>query len=347
MDTHDPHDAHDAHDHSHEHEHDPHDATKHVDLVLEGGGVKNVALLGAVLALAQAGYEFPRVAGTSGGAIIAAAVAAYQRAGLDLDGLFDFVAKIDNSQFTRYRQSGRIAGPISGIADLLREGGLHSSDYIYEILGPPLEKAGVSTFRDLRIDDDHGTGLPESQRYSLVVYVSDLTRRVIVRLPWDYPEYGRNPDEQSVIAAVQASMSIPFYFKPVKLPTEGGAVTWVDGGLLVNFPINTFDRADAKPPRWPTWGVKVSSSPRWSKDEPVRSPLRLGVRCLQTLTGDWYRAWLSEEGAGRRTIMVDTSAVASTDFNLTEKQSLQLYQNGRQAAQQFLERLADSLPATP
>jgi NTE family protein len=38
------------------------------DLVLEGGGVKGIALVGAVTALADAGYSFPRVAGSSAGA---------------------------------------------------------------------------------------------------------------------------------------------------------------------------------------------------------------------------------------------------------------------------------------
>jgi NTE family protein len=35
------------------------------DLVLEGGGVKGIALAGAVLRLSEAGYVFPRIAGTS------------------------------------------------------------------------------------------------------------------------------------------------------------------------------------------------------------------------------------------------------------------------------------------
>ena len=316
-----------------------HDSNKHVDLVLEGGGVKNIALLGAVLGLSEAGYTFPRIAGTSGGAIIAAAVAAYQRAGLDLGGLVDAMMEVDNKRFTAYRRRGLIAGPLSGAIDLVRYGGLHASDYIYEILGPPLEKAGVSTFGHLRIDDDHGTGLPESRRYSLVVHVSDLTRRVLVRLPWDYADYGRAADDERVIDAVQASMSIPFYFRPVKLRTEGGAVTWVDGGLLANFPITTFDRIDCLPPRWPTWGVKVSSSPKWCADRSVQGPVSMGVRCLQTLTSDWYRSWLAEDGAGRRTIQVDTSGVSSTDFNLDERTRDKLFESGRQAATAFLERL--------
>jgi NTE family protein len=160
-----------------------------------------------------------------------------------------------------------------------------------------------------------------------------------VRLPWDYVDYGRAADDERVIDAVQASMSIPFYFRPVKLRTEGGAVTWVDGGLLVNFPITTFDRTDCLPPRWPTWGVKVSSSPKWSADRPVQGPVRMGVRCLQTLTSDWYRSWLAEDGAGRRTIQVDTSGVSSTDFNLDVRTRDKLFESGRQAATAFLERL--------
>jgi predicted acylesterase/phospholipase RssA len=42
------------------------------DLVLAAGGVKGIALLGATVALMQAGYRLNRVAGTSAGAIVAA-----------------------------------------------------------------------------------------------------------------------------------------------------------------------------------------------------------------------------------------------------------------------------------
>ena len=40
------------------------------DLVLEGGGVKGIALVGAIGPLVAAGYRFPRIAGTSAGAIV-------------------------------------------------------------------------------------------------------------------------------------------------------------------------------------------------------------------------------------------------------------------------------------
>src|SRR2546430_15385731 len=108
-----------------------HDSNKHVDLVLEGGGVKNIALLGAVLALSEAGYTFPRVAGTSGGAIIAAAVAAYQRAGLDLGGLVDAMMEVDNKRFTAYRRRGVVGRPLSARRRPGGAGGRHGRGYIY------------------------------------------------------------------------------------------------------------------------------------------------------------------------------------------------------------------------
>ena len=44
------------------------DATKTINLVLEGGGVKGIALVGAIEVLERNGYEFNRIAGTSAGA---------------------------------------------------------------------------------------------------------------------------------------------------------------------------------------------------------------------------------------------------------------------------------------
>lgn len=315
---------------------------KKADLVLEGGGVKNIALLGAVTVLAEAGYTFPRIAGTSGGAIIAAGVAAFQKAGLDLGPLLDVSLRVDNSRFLEWRRRGRIAGPVSGALDLLRRGGLHSGDYLYEFLCPALESAGVRTFGDLRIDDDPGTSLAEHQRYSLVVHVADLTHQVLARLPWDYGMYGLDPDEQPIADAVRASMSIPFFFRPVNIETDHGTATLVDGGLLSNYPITVFDRTDGKPARWPTWGIKVSTSPPHGQDRPVYTAGRLALRCLSTITGDWYRSSFGADTAGRRTIQVDTSEVPSTQFDVDNKARLRLYENGRAAAQAFLDRLPSS-----
>ena len=46
------------------------------DLVLSGGGVKGIGLVGAVVALMEAGYAVQRVSGTSAGSVVGAILAA-------------------------------------------------------------------------------------------------------------------------------------------------------------------------------------------------------------------------------------------------------------------------------
>ena len=81
---------------------------------------------------------------------------------------------------------------------------------------------------------------------------SDLSRRRLVRLPWDYPDYGLDPDEMGVADAVRSSASIPFFFEPVTMSGVGGVSTLVDGALLSTYPVSIFDRDDGRAPRWPT-----------------------------------------------------------------------------------------------
>jgi NTE family protein len=157
-----------------------------------------------------------------------------------------------------------------------------------------------------------------------------------VRLPWDYAQYGRTADDERVVDAVRASMSIPFFFRPVDVDTGNGTVTWVDGGLLSNFPITVFDRTDGKPPRWPTWGIKLSGKPPVTRDRPLRTALGVAINCLETLTADWNRYRLDAEGVNRRTIFVDTTGVAATDFDIDDETRQELFENGQVAARKFL-----------
>ncbi len=201
----------------------------------------------------------------------------------------------------------------------------------------------MSTFRDLAIHDPDGS-LADHQRYSLVVHTSDLSRRTLVRLPWDYPQYGKTADTERVVDAVRASMSIPFYFRPVDVKTGNGTVTWVDGGLLSSFPITVFDRTDGKQPRWPTWGVKLSGKPTVTRDRPVQGAIGVAINCLETLTADWNRYRLDAEGVNRRTIFVDTTGVAATNFGIDAPTRQRLFQSGQAAAEKFLAALPDPEP---
>jgi NTE family protein len=310
-----------------------------VDLVLEGGGVKGIGLVGAVLRLGQSGFVFPRLAGTSAGAIVASLVAAHQVAGKALSNLETIMASVDYAKFQDETTFERIAGGPGEIAELLLHMGIAKGDYLVEWLGNELADLGVHTFADLAISesDDPGTGLPAGQRFRLVVHTSDISRGALVRLPWDYPQYGKDPAAMRVVDAVRASMSIPFFFRPVSFGTPAGKVTWVDGGMLSNFPITVFDRTDALPGRWPTWGVKLSARPAAMQvDRPAGNDFELARSCLQTLLAGWDRYHLDDQNVTERTIFVDTASVSSTNFAITQAEQAQLFTSGRSAATSYL-----------
>lgn len=309
---------------------------KPVDIVLEGGGVKGIALLGAVLTLYDEGYWFPRIAGTSAGAIVASLVAAYQKDDRDLHELVEVMYGVPYAQFVKEPLAQRATGKLGDYVEFMLHEGMHKTDVLVEWLGPLLKARRVETFADLALEDAQ-TSLEPYQRYAIVVHTSDVSRKVLVRLPWDYSQYDLVADQQRVVEAVRASMSIPFFFRPVQLATSRGKVTWVDGGLLSNFPITAFDRTDGRPPRWPTWGIKLSCAPATDDpDKAVTSGLGIARHCLETLTSEWNRYNLTDEGVNQRTIYVDTTGFSSRDFNLDRTAQTTLLTRGREAARAFL-----------
>jgi NTE family protein len=318
--------------------------------VLEGGGVKGIGLAGAIVTMAGQGLRFPRIAGTSAGAIVGALTAAYQAAGRPLTEIVDIMRALDYHKF----RDGAVLdhfGPPGRVLELMLSEGMYKGEYLMEWLGGELDKVGVRTWGDLRIDDDDSTSLEPSQRYRLVVMTSDLSRGQLVRLPWDFHYYGLDADSQSIVESVRASMSIPFYYRPFELATGaggGGAVTLVDGGMLSNFPVDAFDRTDGKPPRWPTYGIKLSARPSSRQvAHHVGGTYDLLRGCLRTLLDAHDAYHLDDEGVTQRTVFVDTEHIAATDFDIDADTQQRLYENGCSAATKFLAGRSAQVQAPP
>jgi NTE family protein len=228
---------------------------------------------------------------------------------------------------------------------LLLDDGVYEGDAVREWVGNVLaDECGVETFGDLAIDDP-GTSLPPEQQYKLVVTATDVTRGQLVRFPWDYRvTYGLDPDAQLVADAVRASMSIPFFYEPTTITSADGArSTLVDGGVLSNFPIDLFDRTDGRPPRWPTFGIKLLPElpAEAAKRIPVlglvrRGPAALAARIAMTAVVGHDQAHLAKPWVSARTIRVDTQGVNAVDFGLSHDQVEHLYAGGRAAAERFL-----------
>jgi NTE family protein len=317
--------------------------SERADLVLEGGGVKGLGLVGAVGTLAGAGYSFPRVAGTSAGAVVGAIVVALQRAGEPLSRLEDMARTLDYGRLRDRGTVGRLAGPFARVVDgfsLAFDGGVFEGDYLHRWLSGVLADLGVSTFGDLRVVDEQSS-LPPARRYALVVTASDVSRRRLMRFPWDYERYGLDPDEQPVADAVRASASIPFFFEPVTLRARGPAgsavSTLVDGGVLSNFPIGLFDRTDDVPPRWPTFGVRLSMRPEGRvQTHEVDGTVSLALSLVETMMEACDAAHIGDPCVQARSVFVDASGVSPVDFGLTEELQRQLLTAGRRATADFL-----------
>lgn len=309
------------------------------DLVLEGGGVKGIALVGAVLGLSEAGFTFRRVAGTSAGAVVGAVLAALQRRGEPVSRLGDIALTLDYGRFRDRGLPGSLLGPLGFLTDgvsVLLEGGAYEGDYLHDWIGGVLADLGVSTFADLRTDDPGDDG-GVHHRYGLVVMASDLSRRRLAQLPWDYADYGLDPDEQRVADAVRASASIPYFFEPVQLTGIQGTSTLVDGGLLSNYPIGTFDRLDDVPPRWPTIGVRLDALGIGEERgvRPVRGPVRTGIALVETAIEACQAEHVLDPCNIARSVYVDTAGVSAIDFGLTPAQQAELLDSGRRGAQAF------------
>jgi NTE family protein len=274
-------------------------------------------------ALAAAGYEFPRVAGTSAGAIVASLVAALQAAGEPLARLAEIMRSIDYRKFLDRNLIGNVP-VVGGGLSLLVSDGVYRGAYLEHLLAGLLADLGVRTFGDLRTGEE-----PEQFAWSLVVTASDLSRRRLVRIPWDLDSYGIEPDDFSVARAVHASAAIPYVFEPVRV----GAATWVDGGLLSSFPVELFDRAE---PRWPTFGIRLSARPGIPPTHPVHGPISLGIAAIETLVSNQDNAHIDDPCTVRRTIFVPADEVSPIDFDITAEQRDALYQRGLLAGQGFL-----------
>ena len=151
-------------------------------------------------------------------------------------------------------------------------------------------------------------------------------------------------------------MSIPFFYKPVRLKgrePQGEQLDsfMVDGGMLSNFPIDVFDRTDGKPPRWPTFGIKLSARPTAPVLQrfDVKGTFGLARAMVGTMTNFHDQMHIDDPAVLARTMFVDTGSVKATDFGIDQPTQNTLFTNGRTAASTFLagwnfKRLREEVP---
>ena len=310
---------------------------KYVDLVFEGGGVKGIGLAGAYSVLEERGFEPKNVAGTSAGAITAALIAAKYTA----HELREVIVSLDYREFQDEAWEDKIP-LIDRTASILLDQGIYEGSRFYEWMKEMLAAKGIRTFRDLVIEEYQDD---PKYRSRLQVIASDVTGRRLLILPRDAGELGLDPDELEVAQAVRMSMSIPFFFEPVRIDNEktGQKHTIVDGGMLSNFPVWLFDCENDEEPEWPTFGCLLVEpepekpvSTRLDKDDRGFSALIDYIKAMAQTMMEAHDRLYVQQAQWARTIPIPTLGVGTTEFDITRERALALYDSGRAATEKFL-----------
>jgi NTE family protein len=179
-----------------------------MNAVFQGGGVKGIALVGALQVLESNGFEFNKVGGTSAGSIVAALYAA----GYSSETL---VALLKSTDFAK------LLGKKRSWLGFLRSGAFYSTAGIYRWMYGLLLDKGIRVFKDVNEKE-------------LRIVAADLTKRRIL-------EFNRDDNPTMEIAeAVRMSISIPLFFDPMVY----GESLIVDGGVVSNHPIWLFGRGE-------------------------------------------------------------------------------------------------------
>jgi predicted acylesterase/phospholipase RssA len=187
------------------------------NLVIEGGGVRVCSVGGSLIALDKCGVlkQIKRYAGASAGAITCAGLAigftGHEIAKILLDTPFE---KFKDDNFGYIRDAWRLG----------TQWGLYKGDYFHNWISDLIEKkTGDRNYSFRQLYDDSGK--------ELILVTTNVNKD----RPYYMSRYTR-PD-MTIALAVRMSMSVPFFFVPVKYEDD----YYVDGGVSDNYPISVFD----------------------------------------------------------------------------------------------------------
>lgn len=321
------------------------------DAIFEGGGVRGVALLGALRCCEDLGIRWKKLAGTSAGSLTAAFLAA----NFAIDELEEILSTINYDRILSEKTSpfifngdpsNDLQAPLWMILSLLltQQLGQYDSDPFRHWIAKTINPTGIQTFADVKRLD------PQRE---LKVVVSNITHCEMLVLPDDLNpnSQGLNSEQQdrrqailqqhhlsdyqdfSIAEAVRLSSSIPLFFKPEKL----GKAYILDGGLLSNFPLWIYDRPSGdplNPPQWPTFGFRLIDQ---NLNPPeINNALDLFTASLRAMANARDRYHLREGDQGR-VINIDVSDadVTTTEFSLSSAKKAKLYRLGYKHTKDF------------
>jgi NTE family protein len=353
---------------------------QYVDLVMEGGGVLGVALVGYTYVLEAMGIRFLRVGGTSAGSINAVLVAGL---GAPQERKSEkIVRELANVDFWSFVDGGRAARAFVQtlvrhpsflglgfrglwvLRTVFKQLGLNPGEAFYDWLSALLSGNGVRTTRDLRermaqlppglkTRQGEELGLERADPHLRLV-AADISTQTKVEFPLMAPLYWEDGEKVNPARYVRASMSIPGFFYPLRVPNvpQGpearqrwcdlasyeedppATATFVDGGIMSNFPIDLF-HAPEKVPASPTFGAKLGPDERRSAE--IDSLQRLGAAVFSSASHTLDYDFIKRNPDYRMLVAyIDTGQHGWLDFDMGDEARVDLFIRGARKAEEFL-----------
>ena len=274
-----------------------------VNCVFEGGGIKGISFVGALKALEEENIQINKVAGTSVGSLIATLIAAGYKS-IELEHIMKEYNFLKLKQKTK---TSRI--PLVGkTASLILNRGIYQTNELERWISKLLERKGVKTFSDLKLD--------------LKIIAADVTSKEIVIFPDDFKKY-KLPKDFPVAKAVAISCSIPLFFKPTKLNKN----TIVDGGIIANYPIWIFKDNAIK-----TIGFMIKEDYKENKKRGIITYIH---HVLETMASR-DNTIVDLNYGQNKTVKIKINNIEAIEFGITKKQKIDLYKNGYKYTKKYL-----------
>lgn len=287
-------------------------AATYQNIVFKGGGVLGIAYAGALQVIEQQGIlqNLQRAAGTSAGAITAALVAMRYSAA-------EIKSIVNATNFKSFEDG---FNPLRVITKY----GLYEGDAFLTWMQQRITNKGLAataTFTDFK-----NAGMMD-----LHVFATDLNLGTV-------REFSFETSPNVVVAeAVRASMSIPLFFQAWQFSNNNpDNHIYVDGGMVLNFPIRTFDSGSTPNPE--TLGLFLTNLSTTPTDNGLGyDQLEKYVRyTFDTILDAQNINFFKDPSDVSRTIQIDNLGLSATDFGLTTQQETDLFNSGVTAATKFL-----------
>ena len=288
------------------------------NLVFKGGGVLGIAYAGAIEILEQMGVLklIKRVAGTSAGAITACLISLKCTSAE----ILEIVNSTDFKSFEDHENVLRVATKY----------GLYKGDAFLDWLKPLLVKKGLkadATFADMN----------QAGFLDLHVFATCMNRQGVKRLT----RFSFADTPNVIVAeAVRASMSIPLFFDAWKFTNSiPDNHLYIDGGMLYNFPLTTFDTyGDNKQ----TLGFFLNNiSGQDAVNDLDYNHLIQYTRTLLDILEDSQNVnFETDSEEMSRSVIIDNLGISSTNFSLTDENKKALYESGKKYTLDYINKNA-------